>query len=125
MKGDLRPLVSMWLTKVRHLHKYFPLSMSLITTNNRLTVKTFAFVPSLDDFDLDLPAIKRATRSVSSASSRSANRGIAVGVPIKEGCMVTKVVKYTHQLAYFVNAVRKGDPVPVVSRNSSGLLSHI
>lgn len=102
-----------------------PLSMSLITSNNRLTVKTYAFVPSLDDFDLDLPSIKRATRSVSSASSRSANRGIGAGVPIKEGCMVTKVAKYTHQLAHFVNAVRKGDPRPLVSRNSSGLLNHI
>jgi hypothetical protein len=97
--------------------------MSLITTKNRLTVKTFAFVPSLDDFDL--PAIKRAPRSVSSASSRSANRGIGAGVPIKEGCMVTKTAKYTHQLAYFVNPVRKGDPGPVVSRNSSGLLNHM
>ncbi|KAF8220871.1 hypothetical protein L208DRAFT_1416005 [Tricholoma matsutake] len=87
--------------------------MSLITSNNRLTVKTYAFVPSLDDFDLDLPSIKRATRSVSSASSRSANRGIGAGVPIKEGCMVTKVAKYTHQLAHFVNAVRKGDPRPL------------
>ena len=30
--------------------------------------------------------------------------------------MVTKLVKYTHQLAHFVNAVHAGDPADVVSR---------
>jgi hypothetical protein len=33
----------------------------------------------------------------------------------EEGCMVTKCVKYTHQLAYWIDVVDKGDSCVVVS----------
>lgn len=95
--------------------------MSLITRDNRITVKQCAYIPAIGD----LPSIKRAPPSVSNASSRSGSRGIGAGVKLMEGCMVTKTIKYTHQLAYFVSAVRSGGPTPVVSRNSSGQLIRI
>ncbi|KAH9992714.1 hypothetical protein BJV74DRAFT_877832 [Russula compacta] len=65
--------------------------MSLVTRDNRVSVKQFASIPAL----IGLPAIMRSAPSVS--------------VDLNEGCMVTKLVKYTHQLAHFVNAVRTGD----------------
>jgi len=82
--------------------------MSLLTKDGRLSVKPFAAVPAL----LDLPEIHRQPASVSNASSRSSARG---GVDLEEGCLITKSVKYTHQVAYLVNEVRFGDPVPIVS----------
>ena len=85
--------------------------MSLIT-KDRLSVRPFAAVPAL----LDLPEIQREPASVSNVSSRlSSMRG---RVDLEEGCLVTKFVKYAHQLAYMVNAVRSGDPEPVVSKIS-------
>jgi hypothetical protein len=83
--------------------------MSLIT-KDRLSVKPFGAVPAL----LDLPEIQREPASVSNVSSRlSSLRG---GVHLEEGCLVTKSVKYAHQLAHMVNAVRSRDPEPVVSQ---------
>jgi hypothetical protein len=84
--------------------------MSLLTEENRLSVKLFAAVPAL----LDLPEIQRQPASVSNVSSRlSSMRG---SVDLEEGCLITKDVKYTHQLAYMVNAVRSRDPQPIVSQ---------
>jgi hypothetical protein len=37
------------------------------------------------------------------------------GVDLAEGCIVTKTIKYTHQLAHWINAVHSGDPKDVVS----------
>jgi len=37
-------------------------------------------------------------------------------VNLEEGCLITKSVKYAHQLAHMVNAVRSGDPQPIVSQ---------
>lgn len=82
--------------------------MSLLTKDGRLSVKPFAVVPAL----LDLPEIHRQPASVSNVSSRSSVSG---GVDLEEGCLITKSVKYTHQVAYLVNVVRSGDPVPIVS----------
>ena len=96
--------------------------MSLVTKDNRISVKQFAAVPAL----VGLPAITRPTPTVSSVSSFQGPEG---GVDLNEGCMVTKLVKYTHQLAHFVNAVRAGDPADVVSRlplrNDCWFLNHI
>jgi hypothetical protein len=86
--------------------------MSLIIKEERLTVKAFATVPAL----LDLPEIEREPASVSNVSSRS-SMGVNLNVNFEEGCIVTKSVKYTHQVTHLVNAVRSRDPEPVVSRN--------
>ena len=84
-----------------------PSGMSLITPENRLTVKKFAAVPSV----LGLTPIVQPG-SVSTSSSRRAVGGF---VDIDEGCMLTKSVKYTHQLAHWVSAVQGGDSSAVVS----------
>jgi hypothetical protein len=81
----------------------------MLTKDHRLTVKQFAAVPGL----LNLPAIQRAPASVSNEPSF---RGVDGGVDLSEGCLVTKSIKYTHQLAHWVNAVRNGDPSEVVGR---------
>ena|ERR1700722_10805094 len=83
--------------------------MSLLTREGRFTVKPFAAVPTL----ADLPEIQQAPSSVSNISSF---RGAGGGVDRAEGCILTKSVKYTHQLTHWVNAVRGGDPSEVVSR---------
>jgi hypothetical protein len=82
--------------------------MSLLSRHGRLTVKPFAKVPPLDS----LPAIYRALPSVSNVSSR---RGIEDSVDLAEGCLVTKTIKYTHQLVHWVSAVRHEDPEPIAS----------
>lgn len=86
--------------------------MSLVNRDNRISVKRFASIPALKG----LPAIMRSGSSVSGVSSF---RGPGREVDLNEGCMVTKLFKYTHQLAHFVNAVRAGDPGDVVSRLST------
>jgi hypothetical protein len=87
--------------------------MSLVTKDNRISVKQFAAIPAL----AGLPAITRSAPSVSGVSSFQGPEDS--GVNLNEGCMVTKVIKYTHQLGQFVNAVRGEDPSIVVSRLSS------
>lgn len=82
--------------------------MSLLTKTQRISVPQFASVPLLQD----LPTIQRAPASVSNVSTRE---GVDVFDLAEEGCMVTKCVKYTHQLAYWIDAVDKGDPSVVVS----------
>ena len=68
----------------------------------------FASVPSL----ANLPSIQSPQTSVSNVSSR---RGVEEGVDLSEGCFVTKTLKYTHQLNYWINAVQDGDPEPIAS----------
>ena len=65
--------------------------MSLVTGQGRITVKKFAAVPAL----LDLDEIQRQPASVSQVSSF---QGANDNVDLAEGCMLTKSVKYTHQL---------------------------
>ena len=84
--------------------------MSLVTPQGRITVKPFAAVPAL----LNLDEIQRQPRSVSQISSFQGDND---GVDLAEGCMLTKSVKYTHQLAHWVNAVGSGDLSEVVSIN--------
>ena len=84
--------------------------MSLLTEEHRLSVKPFAAVQAL----LDLPEIKRGPASVSNVSSRLLS--ICGSVNLEEGCLITKSVKYAHQLAHMVNAVRSGDPQPIVNQ---------
>jgi hypothetical protein len=84
--------------------------MSLLTKHGRISAKPFAKVPPLGD----LPGISPARASVSNITS---NRGVEEeGVDLSEGCLVTKSLKYTHQLAQWVDTVRHGDPTEVVSR---------
>jgi hypothetical protein len=82
--------------------------MSLISPENRLTVKKFTAVPSV----LGLTPIVHKPGSVSSLSSRQAVGGV---IDINEGCLLTKSVKYAHQLAHWVNAIQGGDSSAVVS----------
>jgi len=83
--------------------------MSFLTKDNRISVKKFAAVPAL----AGLPAIMRSAPSVSGVSSCPGPKDS--DVDLKEGCMVTKVIKYSHRLVQFVNAVRGEDPSVVVS----------
>lgn len=103
------------------LNSFFSLShlstilftMSLLTREGRITLKAFASVPPL----ADLPEIQQAPGSVSNLSSiQSADDRI----DLAEGCILTKSVKYTHQLVHWVNAVHSGDPGDVVSRKLIG-----
>jgi hypothetical protein len=82
--------------------------MSLLTQQGRISVKPFAKVPPLGRLSGITPA--RASVNVSS------NRGVEEGVDLSEGCLVTKTLKYTHQKAHWINAIRQGDPTEVVSR---------
>ena len=82
----------------------------LVTPEGRVT---FAAVPAL----LDQPAIPRPSPTVSNASSFHELDG---GVDLTEGCLVTKTVKYTHQLTHWVNAVQNGDPTEIVSTQFLG-----
>ncbi|KAF5373278.1 hypothetical protein D9615_007399 [Tricholomella constricta] len=97
------------LTNARLARETGPTTMSLLTEEGHLSVKPYAFVPAV----LNLPEIKRAQGSVSNVSSRSSHRGPGGGVDLTEGCMLTKSVKYTHQLSQFISAIHRGDPQPV------------
>jgi len=87
--------------------------MSLLTREGRITVRAFAAVPTL----VDLPEIQQAPGSVSNVSSF---RGAGGRVDLAEGCILTKSVKYTHQLVHWVNAACRGDPGEVVSKKLIG-----
>ncbi len=82
--------------------------MSFLTEDGQLSVKPFARVLAV----LDLPELRRASPTVRGSSSI---RRVDGSVDLAEGCLLTKTVKYTHQLAHWVNAVRTGDPEEVVS----------
>ena len=83
--------------------------MSLVTKENRISVRQFAPVPSL----LGLPALIRPDPAVSSVSSF---QGAGPKVDPDEGCLLTKTVKYTHKLTRMVDAARSEDSTSVVSR---------
>jgi len=87
--------------------------MSLITHEGRITVKTFAAAHTL----ADLPEIEQHPCSVSDISSVQVDGG---SIDLAEGCLLTKSVKYTHQLVHWVNAARSGDSREVVSRKLIG-----
>lgn len=84
--------------------------MSLLTRQGRFTVKAFASVPAL----ADLPEIQQEPCSASDISSFQSTFGSIID--LNEGCILTKSVKYTHQLIHWVNAAHDGDPIEVVSR---------
>jgi hypothetical protein len=81
--------------------------MSLLTHEGRITVKAFASVPSL----ADLPEIQQE----GSVSNISSFQGTFGGIDLAEGCILTKSVKYTHQLVQWVKGVCRGHPREVVS----------
>lgn len=83
--------------------------MSLLTRGGRITVKAFAAVPAL----ADLPEIQQDTDSVS--DTMSTFEGADSIVNLAEGCFLTKSLKYTHQLAQWVNYPRSRDPAKLVS----------
>jgi hypothetical protein len=91
--------------------------MTLLTREGRITFKTFASVPTL----VDLPEIQQQPGTVSNISSL---QGTDDSIDLAEGCILTKSVKYTHQLAHWVNAVHSGDPREVVSRKLIGFIHH-
>jgi hypothetical protein len=84
--------------------------MSRLTHEGRITVKAFASVPAL----AGLPEIWQQPGSVSNISSLSGLDTTSM-INLAEGCMLTKSVKYTHQLTYWMNAI--GDPIEVVSES--------
>jgi len=91
--------------------------MSFVTKDQRISVNRFAKVPALGRFDL--PAILRDDSS--SVGDVSSLRGsVNQGVDLSEGCLVTKSIRCSHQLAHFVNTARQrsGNPDAVVRRTS-------
>jgi hypothetical protein len=76
--------------------------MSLLTPEGRITVRPFAWVPSL----ADLHEIQQEPCSISDVSSVSVTDG---PIDLAEGCMLTKSVKYTHQLTHWVKTACSGD----------------
>jgi len=62
-----------------------------------VTCPQFANLPPL----LNNPGIQRSPGAVSS---------VCGGVDLSEGCLITKTVRYTHQLIHWVNAVRNRSP---------------
>ena len=87
--------------------------MSFVTPDQRIAVKRFAKVPALDKFNL--PEILRDDSS--SVRDVSSLRGpVNQGVDLTEGCLVTKTVRLSHQLAHWVNTTRErsGNPDAVV-----------
>jgi hypothetical protein len=88
-------------------------TMSLLTREGRITVKAFASVPAL----ADLPEIQQEPGSVSNISSFQGTSGY---IDLAEGCILTKSIKYTHQLTHWVNAAHSGDPKEVISRRLIG-----
>jgi hypothetical protein len=87
--------------------------MSLVTKQGRISVKPFAKVPPLGG----LSGIPPSSPTVSNAcSDASSNHGVVEGVDIlSEGCLVTKTLKYTHQLVHWISPIEKGDSEEVVS----------
>ncbi|KAH9972837.1 hypothetical protein BGW80DRAFT_346701 [Lactifluus volemus] len=86
-------------------------------SNNRITVNPFSIVPELPG----LPEIKRPNPPISDLSSRSP-RGLGVGVDLSEGCMITNVVKYTHNLHTLLRtSVILSSGIAVMSRTQSRL----
>jgi hypothetical protein len=91
--------------------------MSLLTHEGRITFKTFASAPAL----ADLPEIQQQPGTVSDISSLQGGHNSVID--LAEGCILTKSVKYTHQLTHWVNVVHSGDPREVVSRKLIGVHS--
>jgi hypothetical protein len=90
--------------------------MSLITKQDRISVRQFAPVPAL----VGLPEITRSAQPLSTSTSlQGPECELEVDLELEEGCMVTKLVKYTHRVVYFIKNTSKGDPVEVVSRLSA------
>ena len=90
--------------------------MSLLTNDHRISVKPFAAVPNL----LGLPEIQRRPEAQSPTISSYRWPPLRGNVNLEEGCLIAKSTKYTHQLAHMVNAVRSGNPRPIVSQNFQG-----
>src|SRR5687767_12345247 len=87
--------------------------MSRLTAEGCISVKPFAAVPALAGLDqIDPVPTSWSAEPVSSAPVPA--RG---GVHLSEGCLVTKCISYTHQLAHWVNAGRVGSSSRVVSKH--------
>ncbi|KIL65240.1 hypothetical protein M378DRAFT_178411 [Amanita muscaria Koide BX008] len=80
--------------------------------------KKFASIPAL----IDLPEVKRTPISISGASSHSSARSSEYyNIALEEGCMITKSIRYTHQLIHWVNVAPSLDPIPVEAMIDDGL----
>ncbi|KAM6495239.1 hypothetical protein JOM56_009862 [Amanita muscaria] len=94
--------------------------MALLNTDDRISVKKFASIPAL--IHLGLPEVKREPISLSGASSRSsAGSSEHYDIALEEGCMITKSVRYTHEVIHWVNVAHSSDPAPVVTMIDQGL----
>lgn len=82
--------------------------MTPLMHEGHVTIKGFASVPAL----AGLPKIQQEACSVSRISSF---QGDGSNIDLAEGCVLTKSVKYTHQLVHWVDAAHGGDPREVVS----------
>ena len=72
-------------------------------------MEPFAQIPALGN----LPELQQAPGTVTNVSSLS---GTDASIDLAEGCILTKSVKYTHQLIHWVKAVHSGDSREIVSR---------
>ncbi len=89
--------------------------MSFVTKDQRVSVNRFAKVPALEKFNL--PAILRDdSSSVRDASPLEGPVPVNQQMDLTEGCLVTKTVRLSHQLAHWVNTTRErsGNPDAVV-----------
>ena len=86
------------------------ISSQNVSTSRPYLGQPSTLVPSL----ANLPSIQCPQASVSNESSR---RGVEEEVDLSEGCFVTKTLKYTHQLSYWINAARDEDLEPIASIN--------
>ena len=88
------------------------MSLPVLTHEHHITVKTFASVPALGD----LPEIQQP----GSVSKLSPLPGTG-SIDLAEGCILTKSVKYTHQLTHWVNS-DSGNSSEIVSRQLIGVI---
>jgi hypothetical protein len=79
--------------------------MAILTTrkSERITLKRFPRIHEL----LELPPIERPGSDVPTSG----------GITLSEGCLITKGVKYTHDLTRWVNVTR-GDAAVIVRKFS-------
>ncbi|KIL65244.1 hypothetical protein M378DRAFT_534927 [Amanita muscaria Koide BX008] len=79
--------------------------MALQKSQGRISVNQFASLPPITLGDVTIPEVKRGPISTSITHH---------GVPLEEGCIITKSVRYTHQLARLVNAGDFGKEIEAV-----------
>lgn len=86
--------------------------MSLLTREGRITFKPFASVTAL----AGLPELRQQPGPLTLPTKASDLLYLDYSlIDLAEGCMLTKSVKYTHELMHWVGPARNEDPTEVVS----------